>query len=325
VSGATGGPEPAGEGWSADATRTDGEGIDRDLPLDSHLHTRLSHDSEVGLDVYPALAAARGIGEIAITDHLDFDPRVPTSGVPPSERERLVRELAERWAERGVVVRYGAEITYERRFETEIREHLRRHRYDFTIGSVHVGPDSPYRADRVGAFVAGRSLAEILRPYFDEVLAAARSGCFDSLGHLDFVKRYLVPHVDPAAIAGALELVEPILRALVETGTGLEMNASGLHQAAREPYPGPGIVALYRDLGGRRVSVGSDAHRAEHFAVGLGRVYRLAAAAGQRTIHFRRGGEPVEIEIPEAVLEAVRRSTAAAGPRIVPGAGGSTA
>ncbi|MER3417691.1 MAG: hypothetical protein C4343_00915, partial [Chloroflexota bacterium] len=235
MSAATGGPEPAGERASAERPRTDGEGSDRDLPLDSHLHTRLSHDSAVDLDVYPALAAARGITEIAITDHLDFDPRVPTSGVPPSERERLVRELAERWTDRGIAVRYGAEITYEQRFEAEIREHLRRHRYDFTIGSVHVGPDSPYRADRVGAFVAGRRLADILRPYFDEVLAAARSGCFDTLGHLDFVKRYLVPHVDPAAIAEAAELVEPILRALVDTGTGLEINASGLRQAAREP------------------------------------------------------------------------------------------
>ncbi len=305
MNGGVGGPTETDGGGSAGPAFGEAGLVDRDLPLDSHLHTRLSHDSDVPLDVYPALAAARGVAEIAITDHLDFDPRVPTSGVPPSERERLVRELAERWADRGVAVRYGAEITYERRFESEIREHLRRHRYDFTIGSVHVGPDSPYRADRVRAFVAGRSLAEILRPYFEEVLGAARSGCFDTLGHLDFVKRYLVPYVDPAAIAGAPELVEPILRALVETGTGLEINASGLRQAAREPYPHPAVVARYRALGGERITLGSDAHRAEHFAVGLGHVYRLAAATGWRRIHFRRGGAPVEVEIPEAVLEAL--------------------
>ncbi|GIW20916.1 MAG: histidinol phosphate phosphatase [Chloroflexota bacterium] len=288
------------------------EPADRDLPLDSHLHTRLSHDSDVPLDVYPALAVARGIAEIAITDHLDFDPRVPTSGVPPTERERLVRELAERWADR-VAVRYGAEITYERRFEAEIHDHLRRHRYDFVIGSVHVGADSPYRPERVATFVAGRSLREIVAPYYDEVLAAARSGLFDTLGHLDFVKRYLVPHVPPSALAAAPELVEPILRALVESGTGLEINASGLRQAAGEPYPHPTIIARYRALGGERITVGSDAHRAHHFAAGLRSAYALVASGGWRSVHFRRGPSPVAVTIPPAILEAVAGSGAPAG------------
>lgn len=309
MSGGAGGLDDADLGRSTGAPAVGtpsiaAEAVDRDLPLDSHLHTRLSHDSDVPLDLYPALAVARGIAEIAITDHLDFDPRSPSSGVPPSERERLVRELAERWADRGVAVRYGAEITYERRFEAEIREHLRRHRYDFTIGSVHVGADSPYRPERVAAFVTGRSLREIVAPYYDEVLAAARSGLFDTLGHLDFVKRYLVPYVPPDAVTGSLELVEPIIRALVDTGTGLEINASGLRQAAKEPYPHPAIVARYRELGGERLTLGSDAHRSEHFAAGLGHVYRLAAATGRRSIHFRRGGEPVEVPIPTTILEA---------------------
>ena len=48
-----------------------------DLPLDVHLHTLLSPDSVVPVDVYPALAIALGMPRIAITDHLDFDPREP--------------------------------------------------------------------------------------------------------------------------------------------------------------------------------------------------------------------------------------------------------
>ena len=43
----------------------------------------------------------------------------------------------------------------------------------------------------------------------------ARSGLFDTIGHLDFVKRYLVPHVMPAQLAAAPELYEPVLAALV--------------------------------------------------------------------------------------------------------------
>ena len=55
----------------------------RDLPLDSHLHTDLSPDSDVPIDIYAAQAVERGIAEIAVTDHIDFDPRVPSFSYAP--------------------------------------------------------------------------------------------------------------------------------------------------------------------------------------------------------------------------------------------------
>ncbi len=270
----------------------------RDLPLDAHLHTDRSADSDVPIDVYAAAAVERRIAELAITDHIDFDPGLPNHGPDVAERERLVRDAAQRWGPLGVAIRHGLEVSYESRREAEIREHLADHAYDFVIGSVHVGPDSPYHASRVTAWVAGRTLAEIVAPYFDEVRAAAACGLFDSLGHLDFVKRYLWPHVTPADLAGRMDLYDPILRALVESGTGLEVNTSGLRQAAGETYPAPAVVARFHELGGRRVSAGSDAHRADWFAHGLEAGYRAVADAGYDRLAFRRGSEPVEIPLP---------------------------
>lgn len=282
----------------------------RDLPLDSHLHTTLSPDSDVPIDVFCALAADAGIAEIAITDHLDFDPRGPAYAFADfATRERSVREAGERWGDR-VAVRFGCELTYERRYEPEIREHLRRHRYDFTIGSVHVGPDSPYLPSRVRAFVAGRPLAEVVGPYFQEVEAAARSRLFDTIGHLDFVKRYLTPLVTPADLAAAPELYEPMLRALVETGTALEVNTSGLRQSPGETYPSAGVIAHFQELGGVRVTAGSDAHRADSFAFGLAQGYRLIADAGFRTLAFRRGGDLVSVALPAGIAGARRAQTA---------------
>ncbi|HEU4571769.1 MAG TPA: PHP domain-containing protein, partial [Candidatus Limnocylindrales bacterium] len=119
----------------------------RDLPLDTHLHTDLSPDSDVPIDVYCALAVERGIAEIAITDHVDFEPGDPAYAYSDfATRERIVRDAAERWAAEGLAVRFGAELTFNRRWEEGVRSHLRRHRYDFTIGSVHDWAGSPYRA-----------------------------------------------------------------------------------------------------------------------------------------------------------------------------------
>ena len=199
---------------------TEPVGQARDLPLDSHLHTDQSPDSDVPIDVYAALALERGIAELAITDHVDFDPRDPAYEYATfADRERTVRQAAERWAERGVTIRFGAELTYNTSWEDDVREHVARHRYDFTIGSVHDWPGSPYAPGAVAAWAQGHSLDEIVTPYFEQVAAAARSGLFDTIGHLDVVKRYLNPHVRPADLAARPDLLEPALRALVESGT----------------------------------------------------------------------------------------------------------
>lgn len=278
---------------------TEPVGQARDLPLDSHLHTDLSPDSDVPIDVYAAAAVERGVAELAITDHVDFDPRDPAYGYATFEdRERSVRQAAERWAERGVTIRFGAELTFNTSWESDLREHLARYRYDFTIGSVHDWPDSPYAPGGIAAWVQGRSLDEIVTPYFEEVAAAARSGLFDTIGHLDVVKRYLNPHVLPADFAARPDLYEPVLRALVESGTSLEMNTSGLRHPVRETYPTAETVERYRAMGGRGVTVGSDAHRADAFAFGLEEGYRILARAEFEELTFRRGGSRVAVALP---------------------------
>ena len=244
--------------------------LGRDLPLDAHLHTDQSPDSNVPIDVYAALALERGIAELAITDHVDFDRRDPAYDyVAFSERERVVRAAAERWAPRGVVIRFGAELTYNRIWEADLREHLRRHHYDYTIGSVHDWPDSPYIPSRIGTWATSRPIDEVVGPYFEEIVAAARSGLFDTIGHLDVVKRYLYPLIRPEDLAARPELMESALEAIAQHDVALEVNTSGLRHRVEETYPASWAVVRYRELGGREVVAGSDAHRSEWFAWGL--------------------------------------------------------
>ena len=272
------------------------------LPLDAHLHTDQSPDSSVPIDVYAALAVEQGIPEICITDHVDFDPRDPAFEYSRYEdRERVVRGAAERWAKQGVTIRFGAELTYNRRWEADVRAHLARYRYDYMIGSVHDWPESQYWPSRVRAWVAGRSLDEVVAPYYAEIIAAARSGLFDTIGHLDVVKRYLHPYITAADLAARPDLKEPALHAIVESGTALEVNSSGLRYPGAETYPSAAVVARYRELGGERVVVGSDAHARGSFAHRLGEAYGHLIDAGFDHLTFRRGAERVHIEVPPSM------------------------
>jgi histidinol-phosphatase (PHP family) len=271
----------------------------RDLPLDAHMHTDLSPDSNVPIDTYAAIALEHGIAEIAITDHVDFEPGAPAFAYSTfADRERIVRDAAERWGPQGLAIRFGVELTYDRSWEADIRAHLAGHAYDFAIGSIHDRVSSPYSPGRVAGWVAGRSLAEIVAPSFDEVTAAARSGLFDAIGHIDGVKRFLFPHIRPAAFEAAPELYEPILQALVESGTALEVNTSGLRYPIGVTFPHAAIVARFHELGGRALTIGSDAHRVEHANWGLDDGYAIATTAGFTDLAFRRGPGANRVIIP---------------------------
>jgi histidinol phosphate phosphatase HisJ family len=270
-----------------------------DVPLDAHLHTDLSPDSAVPLELYAAQAAERGVREIAITDHLDFMPGAPAYQYTSyKHREQVVRDAAERWAGK-VTIRFGVELTYESRYEDQIREHLATHSYDYSIGSVHGMSDGPYDRSRLASFVAGKSLAEATAPYFAEVAAAIRSGLFDTLGHLDMIKRWLVPWFSAADFAAIPEVYEPLLVALVESGTALEVNASGLRHPTGETYPGPWVVARFRELGGQRVTVGSDSHLPNCFAFGLEEACEIVAAAGFDRLTLQRAVDRGDLVLPE--------------------------
>ncbi|HTS15518.1 MAG TPA: PHP domain-containing protein [Candidatus Sulfotelmatobacter sp.] len=281
-----------------------------ELPLDAHLHTDLSPDADVPLDAYAALARSRHVAELAITDHLDFEPGAPAYEYADfTRRERVVREAAERWDDRPAI-RFGVEITYQARYEADIREHLRTHAYDYTIGSVHVPRDHPLaRPATAGQWARSRTVDEAGAWYWDEIRGSIRSGLFDTIGHLDVIKRWLVPLYGPFEFGAHEDLYEGVLREMVEHGTALEVNSSGLRTDIPGPFPHPGetyptadAVAAFRALGGTRVVAGSDAHRVASFAGGLDRAYDLLRASGFERLAFRRGGAPVEIDLAPLAL-----------------------
>jgi histidinol-phosphatase (PHP family) len=271
----------------------------RDFPIDTHMHTAFSPDSNVLLELYAAQAAEFGIREIAITDHVDFLPGAPAYRYfDYNVRRKVIGDAAERWAGK-VAIRHGVEITYESRYEEEIGEYLRTHTFDYSIGSVHAVSDSPYARARIETFVSGKTVAEAVAPYFAEVEAAIRSGMFDTVGHLDQCKRWLRPWFPAAVFATIPASYEPLLAALVDSGTALEVNSSGLRYPEHETYPAAWVVARFHELGGRRVTVGSDAHLPQSFAFGLEEAAEIVAAAGFDRLSLERALDRGDLILPE--------------------------
>ena len=153
-------------------------------------------------------------------------------------------------------------------------------------------PDGPYDRSRITGFVAGKTLAEAVEPYFAEVADSIRSRLFDTIGHLDVVKRWLVPWFSAADFAAIPEVYEPLLVALVESGMALEVNSSGLRHRVGETYPGPWVVRRFRELGGQRVTTGSDSHLPELLRVRTRGSLRDRGRRGLRPVDAAAGRGP---------------------------------
>lgn len=253
------------------------------LLADYHVHTGFSDDSDYPLRKVALDAARLNLEEVCFTEHVDygikpewdepadarFEDGHPVTNCPYEpyleELGRTREELAGR-----VTLRAGLELGVQRHTIERNRALVERlaGRLDFVICSIHQVGDLEFWN---GDFQRGRSQDEIHRAYYEELLAVTQSfKDYDVLGHLDLIRRY-----DPFGaypFERVRDIVAEVLRQAIADGKGIEVNTSGIRYGLGEFQPSREVLALYRDLGGRVVTVGSDSHKPEH----LGSYLRLA-------------------------------------------------
>jgi histidinol-phosphatase (PHP family) len=263
--------------------------------LDLHVHSTCSEDGTSSVADFAQRAAAMDLVEVGFCEHADFDPR--DRGYGFLDLERYDGEMAAARAEvPSIRLRQGVEITYQAVREGELSDWLAGHAWDMVVSSVHLVDyvddwamiSEPHSSE---GYFASHSEREAFIPYFEELLRAARSGLGDVLGHFDLVKRFgtaVYGRFDPAAYE---DEVRSVLRAAIEAGMGIEVNASGMRQRPGEPYPGLEVLRWYRELGGEVLTAGSDAHHVDDLGAGVGRALDLAREAGFRAITTFEAGK----------------------------------
>jgi histidinol-phosphatase (PHP family) len=265
----------------------------RPLQVDYHVHSDLSVDAYASVEAVCERAVEIGLTEIAFTEHYDTEPADDGYGFYSYEKSRdAVDRMRERFGDR-LNVKLGVEVDYQTVYETEIAEFLDDKRYDVVLGARH-WLDGALIGNHL---FEGKTENESYERYFESVLPVVESGLFDLLAHIDLVKRDGTERYGPFDVEKWMGRIEPILHKLVETGMGLEINTSGVRQAPGEPYPGLAVVQRYRDLGGTTVTVGSDAHRAEHVGADIETGVEIARQAGFTAITIFDRRKPVTVPL----------------------------
>ena len=239
----------------------------RYLRRDGHTHPNIMKIPQQAEDFVSAAVAA-GMDELVMSDHMPFSvtgdehDRIPAGAV--GDYCRAVSECAAKYSE-SIRILCGIEIDYRQECEYEIREVLSSGSFDVVLGSSHLnirGFGIPFGS------ISKDDFAEMV---FENYLAAAESGMFDVLTHLDVFRRTAAdtahyPMSEPDFDLRRHESVlRHIFREMERRNIALEISAAPLYQKFDDlgQYPSDNILRIASDYELRRV-YGSDAHSAAY-------------------------------------------------------------
>ena len=240
--------------------------------FDCHLHSRVSFDG-ISTAAEMAIAAKKaGLREICFTDHLDYDP-LEQMGVLAFDTEAYNQEYDPLQIP-GLTIGKGLEFGMLEDNILQLRQDLSRRHFDFVIGSIHFVDDLDVYFE---PFWQGKTVWEAEQRFLEGTLSCVRvHDDFDVLGHLTYLgKTDAHPSPRPIRLSDHRETVEEILRTLVAKEKGLEINTSGIDSCG-DFLPGAEYVRLFRELGGKIITIGSDAHAAARVGQYAGRACQLA-------------------------------------------------
>jgi len=256
---------------------------------DYHTHSAFSFDTETAPAELLRAAERRGLDELCVTDHCDFEAH---SAFDPEAQWRAFSKLRA-GNKTPVKLRIGLEIGEGHRSREAIGAAVAAHPYDFLLGSLHMlrgEPDFYYIRYQNAAQCYG-----YLDRYWDETMELCQWGGFDALGHLCYPLRQMGQQ--GISLPDVYERYETRMTAvfdlLCQQGKGIELNLAGLYRKdGSPPLPPPDVLALYRRRGGEIVTLGSDAHQAEYVGAALPEGIELLKTAGFRYVTAYEARKP---------------------------------
>jgi histidinol-phosphatase (PHP family) len=264
------------------------------ITTDFHLHTNISVDSPTPIEDMVRRAIDLGFSEVAITDHVDHNPADDGAGMyDPDKAYQATLAVCERFKDL-IAVRHGAELG-EPHFYARENERLLKLPLDVVIGSIHCMGNFGVHSDLFDKIQP----AYAIRNYFQLMQEMVGQADIDILGHLDYFDRYTaprnIPGYDPEEYK---DQITGVLTTLIARDIALEVNTSGF-RAGNNPrtFPHPKVLTWYYQMGGRKISIGSDAHLPEHIGIGFPEAIALLQQIGFREYHIYRTRKPLAVPL----------------------------
>ena len=266
--------------------------------FDSHTHNINSHDGEQTPEEQLNSAIEKGFKGYAITDHCELEElyweEYCKEHIPISIKK--AKELKELYKDKIIIsvgVEMGSSIFEPERANKIIAENS----LDFILASCHcpkgMGDYCKYDYSKLKS-----RIPDILKNYF-EILEQTSALCdFDSLSHLNYPIRYISGNYGiPVDLTPYISTIKKIMENLIKRDKALEINTSGFRQKIGVCLPNAEIINIYKNMGGKLITIGSDAHRSSDMGKDFDRTCKLLKECGFDRYYYYQKREPIEIII----------------------------
>ena len=258
--------------------------------IDCHVHSDLSFDSREPMENYVKQAVLQGDKYFITTEHFDLESHVMGGEDIAADLDRQQRLLEELNAKYPVKVLFGVEIGWRRSIHNRDVAVSLSKPFDMIILSVH---ETDYADVATPLFSHGKTTDQCYNEYLDCIINAINSfDNFDTFAHIDYVLRY-VGHTD---LSKHKQKLEQIFKMLIERGKALEINTKVIHDpqaVERIEY----ILQLYTSLGGKKLTIGSDAHSVPVYKNGFDTATRLIKKYGINQVYIYSQRKEIAVAI----------------------------
>jgi len=260
---------------------------------DCHLHTGFSGDSTALPEAQIEKAVSLGMNHICITDHHDHDVVSDVSFELDIDGYFTAMEQLKKRYKNKISISVGIELGLQVHLADYLTKLTEFYPFDFVIGSVHfIDGLDPYYPE----YFKGKTEEQAYRRYFEAALENITAmSCYDSLGHLDYIVRYGENKNKEFSFDRYKDCITPILERLIRDGKALECNSGGYRNGLGAPNPCEDIMREYYRLGGRLITVGSDAHSPEYVGDNFDNVRGILVKCGFTEYAVYEGRKPRQI------------------------------
>lgn len=268
---------------------------------DCHTHTDNSFDAENSLFEMCEKAIEKGISVLAVTDHMEA-PEIPLKN--KSQYGHMVNQIKKSTEDvdkcrkifgKRIKIIKGMELGEPMHDLKSTKKALDIADFDFILASVH---NLKNYEDFYFLEYTKDNISQLLNLYFNELLDTAENADFDSLAHLTYPLRYIVEKTSiKPDLTEYKDVIDNIFKALIKREKALEINTSGLFKPIGMTLPDITLVKRFKELGGKYVTIGSDAHNCNNLGAGIEKGIDIAKICGFKHYTIFENRKPKMVEI----------------------------
>lgn len=246
------------------------------LRRDYHMHSTFSSDANDTPAAMCRRALALGLTEIALTEHAEWING--WRGFPePDAYFAAVAQCQAEFAPQGLTVRSGVELGNPHEHSQGVAALLDAYPFDVKVASLHwlYGENI-----HLPACFAGRHPDDVYADYFAALGQMAADSDADIIAHFDRILWCGTAIGARFDLARLEDVVREALTTIAWRGQALELNTRYLAETPQWHGPLVTMLRWFRESGGQRVVVNSDAHSAAQMGLNASLALDLLLEAG---------------------------------------------